>query len=509
MFIRAKFVWNVVSRDRAGFDAALSWNVQSEAVETGFALPVHFHALAQVKASDDLEVNRPRMTLARALSLIDYNGPSFVFLINFGGTDEVVSAEVLHVHSEFIGAVLKRVAEEPNDALAERSITLGRGFTRVVSLQELPAYVRNIAGPSTTAYGMEKLATYDKCRREAKVNAAVIRAALPAHAEQEFLDLSLGLREQVEITPIGDISLAARGVQKTLSNTKLVMKRTGGVPVRVELMDQPTPTTFEGLGFSTTTMLPWLADERHETRLAGVAIEARIRPAAKEWEVSFQPMDLQAKYDIGALGSEAAFLLATHLSGERKRSLRVRLQAKDETHEATFHPAQGTLSDRERTLLQQCAAAGDIVRRLAPAPVLSEPFLLRQQAAALSIAATLLTSPAAQNVSAAITIDVEAAGVPPLGSPYAIPLISRCVIGDFVFAVAGFLRGTLVEDVDDEERRLLSLPTAELCISLAEPHLKTVEQREDLDRRVEQALKERAEQLDGFINARPVGAAVY
>ena len=145
-----RMVWNPVQRDRAGFDANVSWVSGAESTGVPFALPARFFALAQVKASDDLSKLRPYLTLQRALNLIDHHGPAFVLLLDFKGGLDVVECEVLHVSGEFVRLVYERVASATNEELSKQRITVSQAFTKTLKLDEAPQYALATAGPNVS-----------------------------------------------------------------------------------------------------------------------------------------------------------------------------------------------------------------------------------------------------------------------------------------------------------------------------------------------------------------------
>lgn len=507
-FTRNDMVWNPVQRDRAGFDATVSWVSGTESTGVPFALPARFFALAQVKASDDLSKSRPYLTLQRALNLIDHHGPSFVLLLDFKGGLDVADCEVLHVAGEFVRLVYERVASATNEELSKQRITVSQAFTKTLKLDEVPRYASATAGPSPAEYEKRKLTENASLRAAAKVDAAVLRAVFPReHHEKELAELALGLRDKLELNPVGDVSLQVRGNIGTYSDTTLVLSAIKGTPISVEVLDQPVPLAFRGRAFSTRAMFPWLAEELDETRIAGAVLDIRLKGTAQKFGMTFPLPEVGAEHDIGSLGAEAAvFLAADHALRLTEGRLRLAFVADGKRAESSFGgKGPGTLTERVRAIVELYATAGELVRRFADRAIVSRPALLMQQATALQAAALFLSPVVARDLQASFQDDQP----PPEGSSYGVPLVSRCIVGDTIFVLAGFVRGTLVRDESRPGWQRLSTPFVDQCLGHAEAYLATPVQRAELDRRVDAALDRRADELGGYLATERLGSAVY
>lgn len=506
-FSKNDIVWNRVRRDRAGFDANASWVTDSESVGVPFALPARFFALVQVKTSDDLRKNRPYVTLERALDLIDHHGPSFVVLLDFKAGLQVVECEVLHVAAEFVRAVYERVAKASNTELSQQRITISEAYTRKLGVAELAAYVVATSGPSPAAYEQLKLKENELHRTSARVDAAILETVFPRdHREEELAELALGLRERLELKPVGDVSVHVRGNVGTYSDTTLVLGATKGTAITVEVLDQASARSFKGRAFSTRTMFPWLPDHLDETRLAGTVLDIRIKGATRKLGMTLPIPEQGSSHDIETLASEASVFLAVHEALRGNNRLRLAFVVKERRQEASF---QGTgaesLSDETKRTLQDYATAGELVRRFATRPIVSDPGLLLQQTAALQAAALFLFPELARDVHASFQDEAP----PPDGSTYAVPMVSRCIVGDTIFVLAGHMRGTLVRDESKPGWQRLGVPSLERCLGFAEKYLRTPAQRTELDRRTAAALESRAQQLEGYVGSHTLGAAFY
>lgn len=505
VFKRNDMVWNPVQRDRAGFDANVSWVSGAESAGIPFALPARFFALAQVKASDDLTVSRPYLTLERALNLVDHHGPAFVLLLNFKGELDVTECEVLHVEGEFVRSLYERVASASNAELSKQRISLSQSFTKNLKLEEVPRHIAATVGPSPADYERRKLTETASLRAAAGVDAAVLRAVFPKdHREAELAELALGLRERIELNPVGDVSLQVRGNVGKFSDTTLVLSAIKGTPVRVEVLDQPVPQSFDGRAFSTQAIFPWLSEHLHETRVAGTQLDIRLKGIEQKFGMTFLHPEAGVEHDIATLGAEASVFLAAYRALRTTQRLRLAFVVNEKRAESSFGGTV-SLSEGVQSLLEQYATAGELVRRFAGRAIVSRPALLPQQAQALQ-AANLFLSPLAVRDLHVSFQDEEPL---PDGTSYAVPLVSRCIVGDTIFVLAGFVRGTLVRDESRLGWQRLSTAFVEQCVGFGEPYLATSEQRGALDQRIEIELNQRADQLEGWVATQRLGSVVY
>jgi len=298
-----------------------------------------------------------------------------------------------------------------------------------------------------------------------------------------------------------------RGNIGTYSDTTLVLSAIKGTPISVEMLDQPAPLAFRGSAFSTRAMFPWLAEELDETRIAGAALDIRLKGAKQRFGVTFSLPDVGADHDIASLGAEASvFLAADRALRLTEGRLRLAFVANGKRAESSFGgTGTGTLTEEVRAIVELYATAGELVRRFADRAIVSRSALLMQQASALQAAALFLSPVVARDLQASFQDDQP----PPDGSAYAVPLISRCIVGDTIFVLAGFVRGTLVRDESRPGWQRLATPFVDQCLGHAEAYLATPVQRAELDRRVDAALDRRADELGGYLATQRLGSAVY
>jgi hypothetical protein len=409
----------------------------------------------QVKSTDTRDA--PDISLSNWRKLVDPALPAFVLLMNFGGGERPVEANLVHVDGDLITKVLRRLRKlDPADAGVLHKRTLSVAWDQTHALHELNGAslrkaIERALGPSPKRYWETKKRWYE----EAGYSGARYRMQFTtgSAAEQDALDrlvdVALGLSKELPSTLTGFEEIRFGIPAPTHSLGDLPRDVTLGFPALPHL-----PGVLELSGSDGTkrvrvpcsvyhpwNLFPFIPSDRLRYRIAtrDVSFVLGFRGATAAYVGSVSASEIEWSQERSLEEWDQTYRLVQMID-DTSLELKMELNIQSTRVNGTIKPGRRlNLEERDREIAQACLNAVAVARTLNIGLDHSlSPHDLYLQRELLAEAAGVLTTDPSM-----ISITGEVGGEAPQGHRVGYPVVVAAPLGGLLVVAGVALIGAI------------------------------------------------------------------